>query len=230
MSAEEQPKWQSLHGASVPKNIEKDSFTITAPPHTDIWRRGDDDDVFNAPVVFQSMRASEFKKVEVTVFAPWKTQYDQGGIFIAFPNPADAEGGESGGTKKLPSARLKGIKHIKAGIEFFETSSVLGIVGTDRYSDWSLSPMSNEYHQKATFRAVRDGTTLWIYAAQKGSEEEAGGEGLKPMREVKWAFMEGREDAEVWVGVYAAKPTAEAGEDEEKGIEVTFEDLVVERE
>jgi hypothetical protein len=93
--------------------------------------------------------------------------------------------------------------------------------------------MSASHHQKATFRAERDGTTLWIYAAQEGEEkrdasEVGGSEVLKPMREVKWAFMEGRDEAEIWVGAYAAKPTVEEAE-EEKGIEVTFEGVKVVR-
>jgi hypothetical protein len=67
-SSEEQPKWQAANGASLPKDM-TESFTITAPPKTDIWRRADDDDVFNAPMVYQSMKASEFRKLELTVFA-----------------------------------------------------------------------------------------------------------------------------------------------------------------
>ena len=49
------------------------------------------------------------------------------------------------------------------------------------------------------------------------------------MREIKWAFMEGRDEEDIWVGVYAAKPTPEDGEDDEKALEVSFSDLVIER-
>lgn len=141
---------------------------------------------------------------------------------IAFPGSAKppVEGDEN-----PEASTFKNLKWIKAGIEYFGTESVLGIVGTDRYSDWSLSPMSSSHHQKAKFRAERDGTTLWVYAAQEGDEK------LKPMREVKWAFMEGREEEDVLVGVYAAKPTPEEGSEKdgvaEQGIEVTFSELVV---
>lgn len=86
--------------------------------------------------------------------------------------------------------------------------------------------MKGEQHQKARFRAERDGTTLWVYAAQEGDEK------LRPMREVKWAFQ-GGEEAEVLVGVYAAKPTPESGSEEEgvtqQGIEVTFSELIIEK-
>jgi len=213
-------KWQTAFGASAPKDT--DSFTITAKPKTDIWRRSEDDDVFNAPMIYQRMKASDFKKIEVTVWAPWQTQYDQGGLVIAFPGTSKPQ---TKGDENPETAAFKNLKWIKAGIEFFGTESVLGIVGTDRYSDWSLSPMNKDYHQKAKFRAERDGTTLWVYAAQEGDEK------LKPMREVKWAFMEGRDEEDVLVGVYAAKPTPEEGNEKEgaaeRGIEVTFSELVV---
>ncbi|KAF7192346.1 hypothetical protein HII31_06378 [Pseudocercospora fuligena] len=213
------PTWQTANGAILPKSksdlTPDGNFTITAPPKTDIWRRSNEDDVFNAPTIYQKLKASDFKSIKVTVFAPWKTQYDQGGLVLAFePKPASKESQNDVDPRKW----------IKAGIEYFALQSVIGVVGTDRFSDWSLSPMSQEHHQKATFKMLRDGTTLWIYAAQEGSEK------LLPMREVKWAFMEGREESEIWVGVYAAKPTPDEGEDEEKGIEVSFSGLEVERE
>lgn len=179
--------WQAEYGAEVPKELDS-SFKITALPKTDIWRRGDDDDVFNAPMIYQTVKGSHFKKIEVTVFAPWRTKYDQGGLVINFPS------------KNGPS------KWIKAGIEFFESKAVLGVVGTDRYSDWSLAPLDAGYHQKARFVATREDKTLWIHAAQEGKE-------LVPLREVKWAFLEGRdEDAEVQIGVYAAKPTQDVSQ------------------
>lgn len=143
-----------------------------------------------------------------------QTQYDQGGLILAFePQPAPKDSDNEYDPRKW----------IKAGIEYFSLQSVIGVVGTDRFSDWSLSPLSQEHHQKATFKFEKVGNTLWVYAAQEGSEK------LVPMREVKWAFMEGRDQAEIWVGVYAAKPTPEEGEDGEKGLEVVFSGLKVER-
>ncbi|KAK4619369.1 hypothetical protein CLAFUW4_11385 [Fulvia fulva] len=202
-------KWHTQNDAPTVKDPTADTFKITALPKTDIWRRTDDDDVFNAPMIYQKLKASDFKSISVTIFAPWKTQYDQGGLILAFPS-------ESGD--------LKNSKWIKAGIEYHNNVSVLGIVGTDRYSDWSIAPMSQEHHQKARFRFERDGQTLWVYGAQEKGEEKLG-----PMREVKWAFMEGRLEQEVWVGVYAAKPTTNDDDVEgEVGVEVTFSGLEVE--
>jgi len=199
--------WQSHNSAPIPEDPSFTSVSLVAPPGTDIWRRSDQDDVFNAPILYRSLPASQFKSITVTVFAPWRTQYDQGGLVISFP-----------------TAPNQPRKWIKAGIEFFDLQAALGVVGTDRYSDWSLSPMSQEHHQKATFRAVKHDTTLWIHAGQAGSEK------LLPMREVKWAFMEGRNEGDIWVGVYAAKPQADEGDENEgaKGIEVSFSDLEIE--
>lgn len=69
----------------------------------------------------------------------------------------------------------------------------------------------------ATFEAVRDGETLWVYEIRDGER--------LPLREVKWAFID--EMDEISVGVYAAKPTPEAG-DESKGIDVDFRDMKLE--
>ncbi|KAK4495684.1 hypothetical protein PRZ48_012952 [Zasmidium cellare] len=207
--------WQTANGATAPSDTS--SFTITAPPETDIWRRSDTDDVFTAPTLYRTLPSTTFKSLTVTIFAPWKTQYDQGGLILAFPSPSSTE------------TETKGMKWIKAGIEYFSNACVLGVVGTDRYSDWSISPMKQEFHQKAKFKVVREGETVWVYAKQEGTEE------LQAVREVKWAFMEGRLEGSVWVGVYAAKPKKDegiGGEEQEgqKGIEVTFSDLELELE
>ncbi|KAF2209568.1 hypothetical protein CERZMDRAFT_91352 [Cercospora zeae-maydis SCOH1-5] len=225
-------KWSTINGASLPKeDPETSSFTITAPPKTDIWRRSLTDDVFNAPTLYQTLPASRFKSIAVTVYAPWHTQYDQGGLVLAFPSPRTPQDvthtqeiHQRAEEDEKPENPARPSKWVKAGIEFFELSSVLAIVGTDRFSDWSLAPMSQEFHQKARFRIEKRGTTLWIYARQEGEER------MKPMREIKWAFMEGRDAEDIWVGVYAAKPTPEEGEDDEKGIEVSFSDLELELE
>ncbi|KAF2167891.1 hypothetical protein M409DRAFT_65950 [Zasmidium cellare ATCC 36951] len=192
-------QWQTLNGATAPSD--DSSFTITAPTDTDIWRRSDTDDVFTAPILYRTLPSQKFKSLTVTIFAPWKTQYDQGGLILAFPNPSNP----------TPPENTKGLKWLKAGIEFFSNACVLGVVGTDRYSDWSISPMKAEFHQKATFRVVREGEGLWVYAKQEGGEGELG---------------------PVWVGVYAAKPKKDEGiggeENGEKGLEVTFSDLELE--
>ncbi|KAM0720807.1 hypothetical protein Q7P37_003092 [Cladosporium fusiforme] len=190
---------------NIPSNPSK-PFQIPVRPKTDIWRRIKPGDMeFNAPCIGSRIAVKAFQSLSATVSGPWKTQFDQGGILIAFP--------------KTPGTDLHDSQWIKAGIEYFTGEPKLGVVGTDRYSDWSLSPMF-EAGGKASFVAERQGDTIWVYAVVNGKKE--------PLREIKWADLEGRaEDAEIWVGVYGAKPTPEEG-DGEAGIEVTIEDLKVE--
>ncbi|KAK4570460.1 hypothetical protein LTR86_002540 [Recurvomyces mirabilis] len=207
------PKWQAANGATAPSSP-SDKIKITAYPTTDIWRRDGTPagDVFNAPYIYTTTNSKSFKRLAATVTVPWKTQFDQGGLLLSFPNSSSSE----------PD---KGCRWIKAGIEFFEGKPALGVVGTDRFSDWSLAPMpgaGQDDQRTARFEAVRDGTTLWVYVVV-GGERQA-------LREVKWAFLDEGEDGdgvEMKVGVYAAKPTPDAG-DEKAGVEVNFEGLEVE--
>jgi regulation of enolase protein 1 (concanavalin A-like superfamily) len=160
---------------------------------------------FNAPGIGARIPVTTFKSLSATVSGPWKTQFDQGGILIAFP--------------KSPGTDLHDSQWIKAGIEFFNGEPKLGVVGTDRFSDWSLCPMF-EAGDQASFVAEKEADTIWIYAVVKGKKE--------PLREVKWADLEGRaKNAEMWVGVYGAKPTPEVGDAEAK-IDVKFEGLKIE--
>ena len=74
---------------------------------------------------------------------------------------------------------------------------------------------------KAKFEAVvEEEGTIWVYAVVEGKRQ--------PLREVKWVFEGKGKESEVWVGVYAAKPTPDEG-DEGKMLEVKFEDVRVER-
>ncbi len=189
-------------GERSPASISFKHFKIFAPPKTDIWRPSPTQDDFNAPFLYTSIKCSEFKSLQTTVSADWKTLYDQGGLLIVWPGQ-DAKS-----------------KWVKIGIEHFTGKPLMGVVGCDRFSDWSVSllPIASAVH--ATVLAERVDTTLWVYLVFNGER--------RPLREIKWAFLEEREtDAEMWVGAYAAKPTSEK-DDPEKGIEVIFRDLSLE--
>ncbi|KAK5128280.1 hypothetical protein LTR85_002947 [Meristemomyces frigidus] len=194
--------WHPANGATLPSDTTV-TFTINAPPKTDIWRPAETDDVFNAPYIYTDMQPAAFKRMSVTVAGPWKTQFDQGGLVLAFPR------------QDGPS------RWIKAGIEFFQGKPCLGVVGNDRFSDWSLCPMI-EGETKATFEAVKEGHSLWIHAVKDGERQ--------PLREVKWAFIDYPEEQKQYeamrVGVYAAKPTPDK-DDAEATIEASFTDLRV---
>ncbi|KAK4956263.1 hypothetical protein LTR10_005784 [Elasticomyces elasticus] len=201
------PTWTPTNGAPQPPNPTNADFSITAFPKTDIWRRDStpEGDVFNAPHLTTSVSVSSFTLLKVEVTVPWKTQFDQGGLLIIFPAPKDDDGGTKG-------------RWVKGGIEFFEGKPALGVVGTDRFSDWSLSPMPEGDQRTATFEAVKDGTTLWVYVVVDGKRQA--------LREIKWAFVDVKGDEELRVGVYAAKPTPDEG-DEKAGVEVKFSGLSV---
>lgn len=197
--------WESSNGATVPSDM-KSSFTLEAPPETDIWRPSKDKNVFDAPSITTSIPMSSFKRVQVTFSANWKTQFDQGGLLLTFPGSSSAEKAE---------------QWVKAGIERFEGQNYLGVVGCDRFSDWSVCPINES---KATIEMVRTETTLWIYLLRSDGSRQ-------PLRENKWAFLglaeaEGKQQS-MRVGVYVAKPTPDS-DDKKAPVKVEFENLQLE--
>lgn len=72
---------------------------------------------------------------------------------------------------------------------------------------------------KARLEAAVEDESMWVYAIVQGKRQ--------PLREVKWVFEGKGKDAEIWVGVYAAKPTPDEGNEGNK-LEVSFEDAKVE--
>lgn len=196
------PRWLKLNNPIVEESGE-DTFTITTPPDTDIWRPSITADNFTAPYLYLACKTAQFQRVAVTVNAQWKTLYDQGGIAIVFPS---RDGSPN--------------KWIKIGIEFTDGAPALGVVATDRFSDWSLSPMDPMSASTARFEAVRSATKMWIYVIIGGHR--------RALREITWAFLEDRGEvgAEMLVGVYAAKPTRDEGSPEQ-GLAVTFKDLEI---
>ena len=189
-------------GESKPASISS-HFKIFAPPKTDIWRPSLTQDDFNAPFIYTSLKSSDFKCMSATISADWKTQFDQGGLLITWP-----------------AADRKHRKWMKTGIEYFNGKPALSVVGCDRFSDWSLCPLPMVGMTHATIEAERVGQTLWVYFVFNGEK--------RALREIKWAFLEDREtEADMWVGTYAAKPTAEA-DDVGAGIDVIFRDFKLE--
>lgn len=57
------------------------SFTIAAPPNTDLWRKPPSRDTSTAPILFTALR-NPFIAAEVTVSADWELEWDQGGLVI----------------------------------------------------------------------------------------------------------------------------------------------------
>ena len=202
MSHDREWKLVNSQGETTSASISS-HFKIFAPPGTDVWRPSLEDDRFNAPFIYTTLKSAAFKQISATISADWNTQFDQGGLLLYWPGPEKNK-----------------TKWVKAGIEYFNGQPMLGVVGCDRFSDWSLCPLPIARATHATVEAERVGQTLWVYLVFNGER--------RALREIKWAFLEDREnEAEMWVGAYAAKePLAEG--DSEKGLEVIFRDMKLE--
>lgn len=57
------------------------SFTLAAPPNTDLWRKPPSGDTSTAPILYTALR-NPFIAAEVTVSADWELEWDQGGLVI----------------------------------------------------------------------------------------------------------------------------------------------------
>lgn len=198
-------------------------FVLTASPGTDIWKKPPSHSAFSAPIAYTSLPLSSFKRARVTVVADWKTLFDQGGLCLILPP-------EEAGREK---------RWVKTGVEFFNGVAHVSVVACDRWADWSLHypPLQNgkvTMEIEREIKATNEKTcTLWIYIVEEhgGSKEKR-----RAVREVTWVFedAEKEEDAagwaqmECWVGVYAAKPNSNDGDEGgEEDLEVVFEGLEV---
>lgn len=185
--------WRN-YGSAKPYSPVHHDWTVQVPPDTDIWRPAKQKDNFTAPFLYTTVSTEKFQSVQVTVTAPWKTLYDQGGLVIAFPS------------KEVNASRF-----IKAGIEFTDGAPALGVVGTDILSDWSLSPITEKQtgDAKVTILIERDGTDAWVYVLEGSGKDQK----RRSLRQVTWAFNS--DDAQglarnIQVGIYGAKPTRES--------------------
>jgi len=104
------------------------TFTLSAPPGTDIWRKPPHLDSFNAPILYRTLALSSFRRARVSISAEWKTRFDQGGLCLILPSPATATDER---------------KWLKTGIEFFHGGPHVSTVACDRWADWSLVPAAS---------------------------------------------------------------------------------------
>lgn len=151
-----------------PSSLE--SFTLHAPPVTDLWRKPavtyvESD---NAPSLVTSTTTHAFRAAEVTVSAAWTRLYDQGGLVLIAP--------ASGPHQKSA--------WVKTGIEFYNGKPNLSTVATPRTStsDWSLLPLTEDTIRIRVEREVDGGAlspSLWVYLLKEGGEKLA-------VREITW--------------------------------------------
>jgi regulation of enolase protein 1 (concanavalin A-like superfamily) len=173
------------------------TFTLHAPAPTDIWRKPPSHDVLNAPIIYKSLPISKFKRARITAIGEWKTLYDQGGLVLVFPSAKNSSGKPH---------------WIKTGIEFYNERPCMSVVAASEWADWSLLPLNSadEKAGKMTVEVEREqekggewGSVLKIYLL------DGEGSSKMPIREITWVFHGLDEREEMWVGVFAAKPTSD---------------------
>jgi regulation of enolase protein 1 (concanavalin A-like superfamily) len=78
------PASESFTPLNIPDDVVPEwlgSFTLAAPPNTDLWRKPPSRDTSTAPILYTALR-NPFIAAEVTVSADWELEWDQGGLVI----------------------------------------------------------------------------------------------------------------------------------------------------
>jgi regulation of enolase protein 1 (concanavalin A-like superfamily) len=83
------PASSSFTPLNIPNDVVPEwmgSFTVSAPPNTDLWRKPPSRDTSTAPILYTALR-NPFIAAEVTVSADWELEWDQGGLVIFAGRP-----------------------------------------------------------------------------------------------------------------------------------------------
>jgi len=189
------------------------SFTLSAPPNTDLWRKPPSRDTSTAPILYTALR-NPFIAAEVTVSSDWELEWDQGGLVIFAGCPP---GRITGSAVQQVAAGLPAqgdappayvppapaSKWVKVGLEFCHNAChATSVCATSDGADWSLTSLSPQQAQRNYLRVKieRIGYALWIWYEDESTS-------WKKLREVTWFFW-GVEDKAVRVGVYASRPAS----------------------
>ncbi|KAF2808850.1 uncharacterized protein BDZ99DRAFT_40815 [Mytilinidion resinicola] len=204
------------------------SFTLAAPPNTDLWRKPPSRDTSTAPILYTALR-SPFIAAEVTVNADWELEWDQGGLVIFAGMPpgriqtaaaAIAAANAASTTPAAPAPPATAppaVRHddpppayvtpapaskwVKVGLEFCNNAChATSVCATSDGADWALTSLPPHHARRLDLRVKieRIGYALWVWYEDEVS-------GWKKLREVTWFFW-GVEDKAVRVGVYASRP------------------------
>ncbi|RMZ78334.1 hypothetical protein DV738_g3882, partial [Chaetothyriales sp. CBS 135597] len=185
-------KYQSVNLAHPVPADLAQPFHVECPPGTDVWDKPPATHSFNAPIIYRAAPCSSFRSARVTVSAEWTHKYDQAGLILV-------------------AITTQGRKWIKTGIEFEHGHPNVSTVAKDRWADWSLSPLESG---EATIELNVESGSVWVWLV-KGQKRTTA------LREVTfWADLP--QDAECWVGVYAARPSSQA-----EPLTVNFHDLEI---
>ena len=207
------------------------SFTLSAPPNTDLWRKTPPQDTHTAPILYKRLR-NRFTSAEVTVCADWRLEWDQAGLVIFTGSPPGQQTPlvSSNGPPPFSSSHIPPSKWVKVGLEFYnETFNATSVCATSDGSDWSRSALPPYQAERADLRIKleRLDYALWVHYEDLQ-------QGWKKIREVTWFFW-GVEDKCVWIGVYASRPAnipvTEYERDQggyfDRHLSVGFEDLEI---
>ncbi|KAJ5519846.1 hypothetical protein N7463_000299 [Penicillium fimorum] len=185
--------WQTLNATAIPPTPSEaaSGFSIHAAPSTDIWECPPSTSCFNAPMFYQSMLLSEFKRARVTMTANLTDLYSQAGLVMVIYY--------SDGRRKW----------IKTGLEIIGGQQMIGTVGRDEWPDWSPGFVITKEKEgsEVTIELAREEPNLSVFEVECGD----GGETRKVIREMMWGLAgDGTEKCSV--GVYAAKPGNTGGD------------------
>ena len=173
-------------------------FSLTAKADTDIWSKPPNTRLFNAPILHRTMAISSFHKARVAVQAHWNTNHDHAGLIFVLPQK-DGQ-----------------MKWVTAGVLYKKNDkNAIATVAQDRWADWARYDLPKGPSRQATIEMEKRDRGLNIYYIE--------GVQRNLVRKVPWAFED--EEAECWIGVYAAKPHESK---DGKSLEVTFDHLVIE--
>ena len=144
---------------SIPRQLE--SFTLYAPPSTDLYRQIPHTDTVTAPILFFTP-SYPFTAAEVTVTAKWELEWDQAGLVIFagdvqtssddVPNPSSspcstdlASGAQDPDDDQAPpaySAPERPCKWVKASLEFTNNAlHATSVSATSDGADLTIAPL-----------------------------------------------------------------------------------------
>ncbi|KAK0743673.1 hypothetical protein B0T18DRAFT_415674 [Schizothecium vesticola] len=137
---------------------------------------------------------------------PWREQYDQAGLLLAFHPPSPSN-------PKSPSPA----RWIKTGVEFYNGCPMLSTVSCDRWADWSVTPLplaqgKGDGEVWTTVSVEKQnldghGWSLWVFQILEDG-------GKVPLREI------------CWVSAMAARPEKEVEDGEGLVVRVRGMDVV----
>lgn len=211
------------------------SFTLAAPPNSDLWRKPPAQNISTAPILFTALR-NPFVAAEVSVSADWELEWDQGGLVIFAGVP---QGSAQSTTTTTATAQNRpatqgnapppyvppapAAKWVKVGLEYCNGAChATSVCATADGADWSLTALPPHHARRLDLRVKieRIGYALWVWYQDELF-------GWKKLREVTWFFW-GVEDKSVRVGVYASRPVRHLGSNTTaRNLVVDFEGLEI---